>query len=134
MRRGAAWPSFAEATTQSAIFQLHAELPIWDNLSRSEEVGATVERGSMSDGDRTRKSPTSAPQAAETADSVPRVFRSLKPGEIGPARMNPVHEERAQAAAQIQRTMKAWRAASGNAGAASIPKGSGAPLNAETRA
>jgi hypothetical protein len=49
--------------------------------------------------------------------------------------MNPVHEERAAAASQIQRTMKAWRTASGQAGPASVPKsGGGAPLSSSVRA
>jgi hypothetical protein len=49
--------------------------------------------------------------------------------------MNPVREERAAAARQIERTMKAWRSASGAASVPTrIPQGAGAPLPAETRA
>src|SRR6185436_11878930 len=50
------------------------------------------------------------------------------------ARMNPVNEERAAANAQIQRSLKAWRAASGAAGQAAVPNGTGSPLPAGVRA
>jgi hypothetical protein len=87
----------------------------------------------MSDGGRTTKPPTATPQPGETTDSPAKVFRSLKPGEIGAARMNPINEERAQAAAQIQRTLKAWRTASGKPGTATIPKASGTRLMPKLR-
>jgi hypothetical protein len=66
-----------------------------------------------SSGRESRPTNSGAASKQEVADPV--IFRSLEPGEIGSARMNPVHEERAAAAAQINRTMKVWRAASGAA-------------------
>jgi hypothetical protein len=44
-----------------------------------------------------------------------------------------VRAEREAAAAQIQRSMKAWRKAGGAAAAANIPKGAGAPLGQDVR-
>src|SRR5262245_28218734 len=87
----------------------------------------------MSDFARGPRGPNS-PAPSTQADANTKVFRSLRPGEIGPARMNPVHEERAAATAQIQRSLTAWRSASGTPGKASIPKGAGAPLPAPVRA
>ncbi len=89
----------------------------------------------MSDSGRTNRPSSPTSSSGPTAAEPTKVFRSLKPGEIGPARMNPVNEERAAAAGQIQRTMKAWRASSGGGagGQAGVPKGSGAPLSSSIR-
>jgi hypothetical protein len=86
----------------------------------------------MSDSTHASKPGSAAPTAHESGGPQ-KALRSLNPGEVGPARMNPVREERAAAAAQISRSMKAWRAASGPAGAGSIPKGGGAPLGSDVR-
>jgi hypothetical protein len=88
----------------------------------------------MSDIGRPKAPPSAASSAPGEAASTPKVFRSLKPGELGPQRMNPVNEERAAANQQIQRSLKAWRSASGGAGQAEIPKGAGSPLSSSVRA
>jgi hypothetical protein len=81
-------------------------------------------------GDRPTSAPVEVPEQAEPT----KVFRSLKPGEIGGDRMNPVYEERAAASAQIQRSLKAWRAANGNAaGESGVPQTQGSPLPATIR-
>jgi Domain of unknown function (DUF4157) len=87
----------------------------------------------MSDIGRPKAPPPAPSSAPNEAASSQKVFRSLKPGELGPDRMNPVREERAAANEQIQRSLKAWRSASGGAGAASIPKGAGSPLSSSVR-
>src|SRR5579859_6157656 len=81
----------------------------------------------MSEIGRSNRPSSATPQPTETVEPV-KVFRSLKPGEIGANRMNPVNEERQAANAQIQRSLKAWRSASGAAGKAAIPQTTGAPL------
>src|SRR4051794_26418454 len=86
----------------------------------------------MSETGRSNRPSSTTATTAEVAEPT-KVFRSLKPGEIGPARMNPVNEERAAANAQIQRSLKAWRAASGPAGQAGVPKTTGSPLPSSVR-
>src|SRR5262245_37155236 len=54
-----------------------------------------------------------APVAAQPSGENPSPLRSLRPGELGSARMNPMREERAAAASQIDRSLKAWRKAKG---------------------
>src|SRR5689334_20500921 len=95
-----------------------------DNLLREFVCMSDIGRGSR---------PTTAPVAATEVVAPAKVFRSLKPGEIGADRMNPVREERAAANEQIQRSMKAWRSASGAAGKAGVPKTTGSPLPAPVR-
>jgi Domain of unknown function (DUF4157) len=81
-------------------------------------------------GDRPSPAPVEVPEQTTPT----KVFRSLNPGEIGGDRMNPVYEERAAANAQIQRSLKAWRAANGNAaGEAGVPQTQGSPLPASVR-
>ena len=85
--------------------------------------------------DQERKSQPAAQGVARGVPGPTRALRSLRPGEIGADRMNPIREERAAAVRQIEHTMKAWRSASGAAaGPARIPQGAGAALPAETRA
>src|SRR5438067_8854427 len=95
-----------------------------DNLGR--------EHVCMSDIGRSNRPSTATPQPTEVVAPT-KVFRSLKPGEIGSDRMNPVREETAAANAQIQRSLKAWRSASGAAGKAAIPQTSGSPLPESVR-
>src|SRR5262249_48932811 len=52
---------------------------------------------------------------------------------VGPGRFDGVNAERQEAAAQIQRSLKAWRAASGAAGKASVPQRVGSPLPSQIR-
>ncbi len=92
----------------------------------------------MSDGGKTQQHPgTSTPIQAELGQqpALPAIHRSVDPSKsIGPARFDGVRAERQAAAAQIDRSMKAWRAASGSAaGQAGAPKGSGAPLPSTVR-
>jgi hypothetical protein len=64
--------------------------------------------------DHLRKAGTPAGQSLEIQETKQNtVYRSLRAGEIGADRMNPVHEERAAANAQIQRTLKVWRSVKG---------------------
>jgi hypothetical protein len=61
--------------------------------------------------------------------------RSIRADEaIGAARFNGVREEREAAASQMQRSLKAWRAASGPAARAAVPEGGGAPISSDLRA
>ena len=87
----------------------------------------------MSNAHDGRSGGTSAPKLPIDLPDVKPTTRSLDPGELGPARMNPINEERAAANAQIHRTLKAWRAASGAAGQAGVPKGAGVPLASNVR-
>src|SRR5689334_1524139 len=86
----------------------------------------------MSDIGRPNRPSPATPQPTEVVAPA-KVYRSLKPGEIGSDRMNPIREERAAANEQIQRSLKAWRAASGPAGKASVPKTTGSPLPGDVR-
>jgi hypothetical protein len=90
----------------------------------------------LSEGGKTSK-PNAATQSTEAPAQelvLPEDFRSKDPSKaIGAARFDGIRAERKAAADQIQRSLKAWRAASGTAGAASVPKGPGTPLPATVR-
>src|SRR4051794_18400900 len=60
--------------------------------------------------------------SAPEADAEPKAFRSLQPGE-----------ERAAAAAQIQRTLKAWRASKAAAADRSADAASGRHVEAQPK-
>jgi hypothetical protein len=88
----------------------------------------------MSDSGHQNRPSEASPATPSPAAAPLKIFRSLRPGEsIGPARFNPIREERAAAADQIQRTLKVWRAGNGPVGRASIPEGGGSPLAAGIR-
>src|SRR5690349_2690116 len=90
----------------------------------------------MSDGGKLhRPGSTPAPELpAQEQAELPKIFRSVDTSRIlGPGRMDSVHEERQEASSQIQRTLKAWRAASGDAGMGTVPKGTGSPLGSGVR-
>jgi Domain of unknown function (DUF4157) len=91
----------------------------------------------VSEGGKTSKpsaSPSATPTPATESAAIPTVFRSVDPSQaIGPARFDGIRAERQEAAAQIQRSLKAWRSAKGAAGTASVPTGAGAPLSTAIR-
>ncbi len=91
----------------------------------------------MSDGGKTQRPGAPAPVQETPAqqNALPTVYRSVDPSRsVGPARFDGIREERQAAGEQIQRSLKAWRAASGAGGAQTgVPKGSGAPLPSTVR-
>src|SRR5262249_14407604 len=89
---------------------------------------------SVNDGQRIGRGETPPEQRAETSAEPGIVPRPLTTSQLfGVGRLDPVREQRAAAASQIQRSLKAWRAANGAAGNAAIPKGPGQPLPATVR-
>jgi hypothetical protein len=90
----------------------------------------------MSDSGRINKPPANAEVRGDSSvgPTVPESFRSVDPAKaFGPSRFDRVRAEREAAAAQIHRSMKAWRAGQGKASAANIPQGAGAPLGGDIR-
>src|SRR4051812_48159760 len=89
----------------------------------------------MSDGKLHRPKVSAAPEPpAQQPTELPKIFRSVDASRVlGPGRMDGVHGERQEASSQIQRTLKAWRAASGDAGMASVPKTTGNPLGSTVK-
>jgi hypothetical protein len=92
---------------------------------------------SVSEGGKSQRPGAPTPSATETPHQteLPEGFRSVDSSKaIGSGRFTAIREERAAAASQIQRTMKAWRAASGAAGKAGVPTGGGgSPLPPSVR-
>src|SRR5262245_45881764 len=87
----------------------------------------------MGEGSRGSKPPELAP-TTKGVSGPSFVPRKLDPSKsVGAARFDGIRDERQSAAAQIDRTLKAWRSASGSAGAARVPKASGTPLPSSVR-
>jgi hypothetical protein len=75
------------------------------------------------------------PRARGASDANQGGDQSVPPSALrGGSGLESVHREREAAAAQIQRSLKAWRSAGGaKGGSAAIPKGTGSPLSGEVR-
>lgn len=93
----------------------------------------------MSEGGKTSKpgADTLSTEAPDQELTLPEDFRSRDPAKaFGAARFDGIRAERQAATAQIQRSLKAWRASNGGASTVrtKIPSGGGAPLSGSVRA
>jgi hypothetical protein len=90
----------------------------------------------MSAGGRQGRAPDPGASDRPQETPVPSLPRPIDPARaVGAGRMDWVHAERREAAAQIARTQRVWRKASGVAtGAAAIPEGGGDALRGGVRA